>query len=124
MVGNGHKVIGRSALDLVIRCNGMQSDFLTTPIAESVIPTLAAAGRKRIRRIRRMQVLLSKVNVLQGVGFAGTATGFSRCISGPSVANYLLATMDHVYEGAPRPEAPWRLRPEMPESTASDLHRL
>jgi glycosyltransferase involved in cell wall biosynthesis len=34
---------------------------------------------------------------------------WARCISGDSVAHYFAAIMSHVYAGAARPEAPWRM---------------
>jgi glycosyltransferase involved in cell wall biosynthesis len=34
---------------------------------------------------------------------------WSRCIEGESVASYFLRVLDHVYEGGPRPVAPWRI---------------
>ena len=34
---------------------------------------------------------------------------WSRCISGERVSDYFLAIMEHVFNGAPRPTAPWRM---------------
>jgi glycosyltransferase involved in cell wall biosynthesis len=61
------------------------------------VPALAQTLREWIARGRRTQETSTRIQA------------WSQCIGGESVARYLEGILDHVYHGAGRPEAPWRL---------------
>jgi hypothetical protein len=60
----------------------MEYNFFTPPVAEGVVPCLAAAGCECIWRILRVQVLLAEVDVLQRVLATGSATRFANGVGG------------------------------------------
>jgi glycosyltransferase involved in cell wall biosynthesis len=70
---------------------------LGSVVASSSVEELRRALTEWITRGPRTAALSNKI------------LAWSRCIEGESVAAYFLSVLDHVYEGGPRPVAPWRI---------------
>ena len=64
----------------------MQHDLFAPPVTKGIVPGLAAAGCKCIRRILRMQVLLTEVDVLERVRLAFHAARLADRVGGESTS--------------------------------------